>query len=85
MGARDGGKQRAKTQPERTGDRDQKILNYANDLLGKDNPRHAIASMIANNMHVLHKKYPDTSFPKTYKGIHEILKKTGFYKKTNAS
>jgi len=85
MGARDGGKQRAKTQPERTGDRDQKILNYANDLLGKDNPHRTIASIIVNNLHILHKKYPDTSFPKTYKGIHEILKKKGFYKKTNAS
>lgn len=85
MGARDGGKQRAKTQPERTGERDQKILNYANDLLEKENPRHTIASIIVNNMHILRKKYPDTSFPKTYKGIHEILKKNGFYKKTNAS
>ena len=85
MGARDGGKQRAKTQPERTGERDRKILNYANELLQKDNSRRTIASIIVNSMHVLRKKYPDTSFPKTYKGIHEILKKTGFYKKTNAS
>ena len=81
IAARDGGKQRAKIQPERTGARDQKILNYANELLEKDTPRHTIASIIANNMHILRKKYPDTSFPKTYKGVHEILKKTGFYKK----
>ena len=85
MAARDGGKQRAKTQPERTGARDQKILNYANELLEKDTPRHTIASIIVNNMHILRKKYPDASFPRTYKGIHEILKKNGFYKKTNAS
>jgi len=85
MGARNGGKLRAKTQPERTGARDQKILNYANELLAKGNPPHTIASIIANSMHVLCKKYPDTSFPQTYKGIHEILKKKGFYRKTNAS
>jgi hypothetical protein len=85
MGARDGGKQRAKNQPERTGERDQRILNYANELLEKGNSRHSIASIIVNNMNILRKKYPDTSFPRTYKGIHEILKKTGFYKKTNAS
>jgi hypothetical protein len=85
MAARDGGKQRAKNQPERTGERDQRILNYANELLEKGNSRHSIASIIVKNMNILRKKYPDTSFPRTYKGIHEILKKNGFYKKTNVS
>lgn len=85
MGARNGGKLRAKTQPERTGARDQKILNYANELLEKGNSRHSIASIIVKNMNILCKKYPDASFPRTYKGIHEILKKNGFYKKTNVS
>lgn len=85
MAARDGGKQRARNQPERTRERDQRILNYANELLEKGNSCHSIASIIVKNMNILRKKYPDASFPRTYKGVHEILKKTGFYKKTNES